>query len=1117
MSPQDKTKREIAILKKVRHPNVVGLLEIIDDPELKKIYMVLEHVELGEITWRKKGQMRICHYERRRIEREIRGDKDLGDEKDMVTMAEYRRHRREERRAYISQLSLARGVDERWPADVEAHQGNDMPPLSRQSTHGSSSQLSRSHREIVRSNPVSRSNSRAASKAPSARGHPPYPTELDFGGYSEYEDETPGPLPSRSKNASSVALDGGMYVPYLESPSRGRSPSMADSFVSQLSSVEDMSQHDAFEDDFSYVPCFTLGQARSTFRDTVLGLEYLHYEGIVHRDIKPANLLWTKDHRVKISDFGVSYFGRPVREGDVEEISEADATDFDDDLELAKTVGTPAFFAPELCYTDSDAEQPKITEQIDVWSLGVTLYCLIYARIPFMAEDEYQLFRAIAKEDVYIPRRRLKAVAPKEVARDTEISAFREDAELAYEEIDDELHDLLRRMLVKDPTERLKLREVKRHPWVIRGIENIMGWLDDSDPSRKTSGRRIQVDHAELEHAVVPITFLERIKSVTKNAKKAMGKVMGGTRTERSESSRTRRRAVSSVASSEADSSNSPLPIAPVAREIIRRTSLRGDESYFSTITDINDHRERETMEHPLAQSLTAGPHRPIEKGDLFARDFAQHSASVGASPNRMGSYTGSSFDRRPETNRTTSTAGSIQTVVHRGHSHTKSLPDTPTNTQAPPEPFPAFPEMPTSQPAFNDPIAETIAKSRSRDFLGPVNRRASSRARSISLGGPRSRSVSVGDRGLLITHDKHAEASVAMSPAVAPGHFEHLRPTAHSHVYESKPLPSPMFFDQYVVQSQHDSMQDQPRSRPRLDTTGQFKSTPHLMEHNLAQLDQRSARASRTNSATRGRSRGATTSVYPKQAFGFNTQDTVRGESAEPEVHPASATATQPVRGLNIDNIPSEHQNRIEEDVNRRAASLTSVNSSVLSPVAGQSEGTSPVSSAAGSQERIFPSVPSLPALISSTSSICADPEGDFLQQPGIPQQPEAMLTFDEDGTPSTLTPLSLSKHASVEGGDSPVTSMLRHTVTTIDDTDEEGYQGDGDVATTTDPEEEEESDSDEGLTMTKHRRRPSKLAAKTMRTDENMIPEAALGRRGTNASIGSVETAKKISLDST
>jgi serine/threonine protein kinase len=31
---------------------------------------------------------------------------------------------------------------------------------------------------------------------------------------------------------------------------------------------------------------------------------------------------------------------------------------------------------------------------------------------------------------------------------------------------DDELYDLLRRMLIKDPVKRMSPREVKRHPWV---------------------------------------------------------------------------------------------------------------------------------------------------------------------------------------------------------------------------------------------------------------------------------------------------------------------------------------------------------------------------------------------------------------------------------------------------------------------------------------------------------------------------------------------------------------------------------------------------------------------------------------------------------------------------
>ena len=72
-------------------------------------------------------------------------------------------------------------------------------------------------------------------------------------------------------------------------------------------------------------------------------MNLVHHQGIVHRDIKPANLLWTSDGHVKISDFGVSCFmntDNPNLTAKERRMNE---------LELAKTAGSPAFFAPELC------------------------------------------------------------------------------------------------------------------------------------------------------------------------------------------------------------------------------------------------------------------------------------------------------------------------------------------------------------------------------------------------------------------------------------------------------------------------------------------------------------------------------------------------------------------------------------------------------------------------------------------------------------------------------------------------------------------------------------------------------------------------------------------------
>ncbi|KAK6455769.1 serine/threonine-protein kinase [Scheffersomyces xylosifermentans] len=178
-------------------------------------------------------------------------------------------------------------------------------------------------------------------------------------------------------------------------------------------------------------------------RDVVNGLEYLHsYKKIIHRDLKPSNLLINSDNTIKISDFGVSL------------ILENNAND---EKELGKTMGTPAFYAPELCQfvsnrlsmitnADHEGNKIKIDYSIDIWSLGVTIYCLMFNNLPFNGCNEYELFQNIVKEELSFPKIQSTSKTTKEDIQ-----------ELKF------LKDLIKRLLNKDPQRRITIEEIKNH------------------------------------------------------------------------------------------------------------------------------------------------------------------------------------------------------------------------------------------------------------------------------------------------------------------------------------------------------------------------------------------------------------------------------------------------------------------------------------------------------------------------------------------------------------------------------------------------------------------------------------------------------------------------------
>ncbi|VDP02436.1 unnamed protein product [Soboliphyme baturini] len=123
---------------------------------------------------------------------------------------------------------------------------------------------------------------------------------------------------------------------------------------------------------------FSEKEARRYFRQIVSAVLYCHYNGIVHRDVKPENLLFDKNNKIKIIDFGFSTFcsGSP----------------------LSTFCGTPPYAAPEL-FQGKHYDGLKV----DVWSLGVLLYVLVFGGFPFPANSFLHFKHAVLSGHVPFP------------------------------------------------------------------------------------------------------------------------------------------------------------------------------------------------------------------------------------------------------------------------------------------------------------------------------------------------------------------------------------------------------------------------------------------------------------------------------------------------------------------------------------------------------------------------------------------------------------------------------------------------------------------------------------------------------------------------------------------
>ena len=153
----------------------------------------------------------------------------------------------------------------------------------------------------------------------------------------------------------------------------------------------------------------------SIIKDVISAVYFLHNmkPPIIHRDIKPENVLLSEGLVAKLTDFGWSNY-------------------IQEDEKRTTVCGTPIYLAPEIL------EEKGHNEAVDIWCIGVLLFELVTAAVPFQGNDIDTLKENILK---------LKITWPKDINTDAK--------------------NLIMKILKLDPKQRLPLEDMLKHPFIL--------------------------------------------------------------------------------------------------------------------------------------------------------------------------------------------------------------------------------------------------------------------------------------------------------------------------------------------------------------------------------------------------------------------------------------------------------------------------------------------------------------------------------------------------------------------------------------------------------------------------------------------------------------------------
>ena len=147
--------------------------------------------------------------------------------------------------------------------------------------------------------------------------------------------------------------------------------------------------------------------------EVILAFEHIHNHGVVYRDLKPENILLDTTGHIKICDFNLA---KPNVS------KQKKATSF---------CGSPMYLSPEML------DPEGVDQRADIYGIGLLIYELVTDKPAYTAANLTQLYEKIKANKINFEMPQLKG----------------------------DLKDLLKKILVANPDERISIEDIKRHPY----------------------------------------------------------------------------------------------------------------------------------------------------------------------------------------------------------------------------------------------------------------------------------------------------------------------------------------------------------------------------------------------------------------------------------------------------------------------------------------------------------------------------------------------------------------------------------------------------------------------------------------------------------------------------